>query len=80
MQSMQTLAADTIGQRIRKARQRKGWTQAELGLRTGLRESMICKYELGYHTPSIKHLSRIADALGVSVDYLLGRESKHHAR
>jgi transcriptional regulator with XRE-family HTH domain len=80
MQSMQILAEDTIGQRIRRARQRKGWTQAELGLRSGLRESMICKYELGHHTPSPKHLSRIADALGVSVDYLLGRESEHHAR
>ena len=76
MQSMQILAEDTIGQRIRRARQRKGWTQAELGLRSGLRESMICKYELDYHTPSTKHLSRIADALGVSVDYLLGR-SEH---
>jgi len=80
MQSMQILAEDTIGQRIRKARQDRGWTQAELGLRAGLRESMICKYELGYHTPNPKHLSRIADALGVSVDYLLGRESEHHAR
>ena len=80
MQSMQILAEDTIGQRIRRARRRKGWTQAELGLRTGLRESIICKYELDRYTPRIKNLSRIADALGVSVDYLLGRESEHHAR
>jgi transcriptional regulator with XRE-family HTH domain len=80
MQSMQILADDTIGQRIRRARRRKGWTQAELGLRSGLRESVICKYELGYHIPNPENLSRIADALGVSVDYLLGRESEHHAR
>ena len=77
---MRTLTEDTIGQRIREERQSKGWTQAELGLRSGLRESMICKYELGYHIPNPENLSRIADALGVSVDYLLGRESEHHAR
>jgi transcriptional regulator with XRE-family HTH domain len=80
MQSMQILAEDTIGQRIRSARRSKGWTQAELGFRARLRETTICRYELGYHTPSIKHLIRIADALGVSVDSLLGRESEHHAR
>jgi len=70
---MRTITEDTIGQRIREARQRKGWTQAELGWRSGLRESVICGYERGYHTPSLRHISRIADALGVSVDYLLGR-------
>jgi transcriptional regulator with XRE-family HTH domain len=73
MQSMRTVAEETIGQRIRRARQSKGWTQAELGFRARLRETTICRYELGHQTPNIKNLSRIADALGVSVDYLLGR-------
>jgi transcriptional regulator with XRE-family HTH domain len=34
---------------------------------------MICRYERDYHIPNPENLSRIADALGVSVDYLLGR-------
>jgi transcriptional regulator with XRE-family HTH domain len=71
---------NTIGQRIRKARLDRGWTQADLSFRTGVRESMICKYELDHHTPNPKTLSRIADALGVSVDYLLGRREPHESQ
>lgn len=34
----------------------------------------LYRYEVGAHTPSMDIIERIADALDVSVDYLLGRD------
>jgi transcriptional regulator with XRE-family HTH domain len=59
--------------RLRELREKHGWSQRELGRRCDISDSMINKYELGITEPSAKYLAIIADQLGVSVDYLLGR-------
>jgi len=63
-----------IGIQVRKYRKLKKWTLAELGERAGLRDTTLCEIESGRHNPSIKSLGRIAEALGVDVDYLFKKE------
>jgi transcriptional regulator with XRE-family HTH domain len=47
--------------------------QAELAVRAGLQPSAISHFETGTRRPSFDNLRRLADALAVSIDYLLGR-------
>lgn len=61
--------------RIRELRKRKKLTQKDLGDIIGAAESTVSLYETGRRTPDLDTLSRLADFFGVSVDYLLGRES-----
>jgi transcriptional regulator with XRE-family HTH domain len=51
-------------------------TQKELGEKVGLTGNMIGEVEAGRVQPSVKSISKLADVLGVSVDYLLGRTDK----
>src|SRR4051794_3517741 len=59
-------------ERLREARERRGWSQRELGERCGLSDNQIYRYENGKSDPSASHLKIMADQLGVSTDYLLG--------
>ena len=59
--------------RMREIRKEQHLTMKELGSKVGMSESTISLYETGKHEPDLKTLNRIADALGVSVDELLGR-------
>jgi transcriptional regulator with XRE-family HTH domain len=60
--------------RIREARERRAMKQVELAQRAGLQPSAISQFENGQREPSPENLCRLADALGVTVDYLLGRD------
>lgn len=59
-------AASRIGNRIRKIRTEKGFTQADLGKMVGLNADRIQKYENGARKPKKDMLKNIAAALGVS--------------
>lgn len=61
----------TVGQRIRKLRKEKDWTQRELGKLTGIDHRNLTRYETGAVKPSIKVLERLANALEISVDELI---------
>ncbi len=50
------ILADDFAERIRKARERKGWKQAELGAMVNERVSIIAKLESG-ETPAAKKAS-----------------------
>lgn len=63
-----------VGTRIRDARKRMGMNQEELAELARLNRVTIAKYESGKVEPGAQALSRIADALEVTVDQLLGRE------
>lgn len=58
------------GARIRRRRQELGMTQLDLAERTGLSEAAVRSYELGARNPKDAHREAIAEALGVSADYL----------
>jgi transcriptional regulator with XRE-family HTH domain len=57
---------------IARLREDKGWNQTELADKSGVSRVMIGKYERDEAVPSIDAAKKIADALGVSLDYLVG--------
>lgn len=66
-------AADVFPKRLRTAREQRGLDQGELADRAGLHGSAISHFETGTRKPSFDNLRRLADALDVTTDYLLGR-------
>lgn len=58
---------------FRTIRERRGLTQVALGQRAGMAPASISHFETGQRVPSLESLVKLADALGVSVDELLGR-------
>lgn len=65
----------TLGDRIALLRKRKKLSPAQLGQYVGVSAEVIGKYEQQDVTPSLVILVRLADALDVSTDFLLGRIS-----
>jgi transcriptional regulator with XRE-family HTH domain len=59
-------------QRLAKARERRGWSQAELAEKAGFQPSAISRFETGAAKPSFENLRRLARALRVPTDFLLG--------
>ncbi|MEQ9405827.1 MAG: helix-turn-helix transcriptional regulator [Cyclobacteriaceae bacterium] len=57
--------------RLSFARKQKKVRQADLGKMVGTSGDIIGKYERGENTPSIDVAAKIADALGVTLDYLI---------
>ena len=64
---------DPLPDRIRQARDARQLTQVQLAERAGLPPATISHFETGIRTPGTSTLRRLADALEVTVDYLLGR-------
>lgn len=60
------------GKTIARLREEKGLSQTELADKSGVSRVMIGKYERGDAVPSIEAAKKIADALDVSLDYLVG--------
>lgn len=61
-----------ISKRIGDIRKEKDWSQTDLANESGVSREMIGKYERGEAVPSIEAAKKIADAFGVSLDYLVG--------
>ncbi len=59
--------------RLRKMREIRRMSQSTLGYLAGCGQTKISAYELGKSRPLFQTLVRLADALQVSTDYLLGR-------
>lgn len=62
-----------ISDNLQRALKERNMTQAELARQTGIDPANISMYCTGAHTPGIDKLVRIADALHVSLDELVGR-------
>jgi transcriptional regulator with XRE-family HTH domain len=62
----------TLGDRLRHWREKRGLTQAEVGKLTGLHRNTVARFERGILNPSVQTLARLARALEVSSDVLLG--------
>jgi transcriptional regulator with XRE-family HTH domain len=58
--------------RLRGIREAKSLTQEDVQNLTGIDHSRIARYERGKGTPTIDNLDRLARALDVTSDYLLG--------
>ena len=67
-----------LSSRIREIRMAKKISQVELAKRLGVTKQSVSNWENDNIQPSIEMLSRIADVLTVSTDYLLGREERRY--
>jgi transcriptional regulator with XRE-family HTH domain len=63
----------TFGEHITTLRKRKSISQSELGKAVGTSGDIIGKYERDEVKPSVEVASKIADALEVSLDFLVGK-------
>ena len=61
-----------IAERITKARKELGLNQKELAKKANIAEPTLSRYENGYREPKAGTISQIAEALGISADYILG--------
>src|ERR1700688_2795184 len=60
---------------LKQIRELRRLTQVEVGARAGIGAASVSHFETGQRAPSLDSLVKLADALEVSVDTLLGRES-----
>lgn len=63
----------TIGEHITTLRKKRGISQGNLGKMVGTSGDIIGRYERDEVKPSIEVAIKIADALEVSLDYLVGK-------
>ena len=68
-----TKPTEIFKERLRTAREFRQLSQGELAKRAGLQASAVSHFETGTRKPSFDNLKRLADALRVTTDYLLGR-------
>lgn len=61
---------ETLGQRIKRIRLEKGYTQESLADISGLTAGQISYYEQDKRRPNIDNLYILADTFGVSMDKL----------
>lgn len=61
-----------IGSIVTALRDKNGFSQSDLADKSEVSRVMIGKYERGEAIPSVDAAKKIADALGVSLDYLVG--------
>ena len=61
-----------LSERLKQLREQKEWTQEELGKASGVSSRMIQRYESGKSRPRLDAAEKIAKALNVSTDELLG--------
>lgn len=65
-----------LGQRIKLIRKSKDLTQAEFGMLVGgLYNGSVSQWETGYCKPTAKHLNRIAEIAGITVEELTNEAS-----
>lgn len=62
-----------LGQNMMLIRKKNKLSQAALGKMIGTSGDVVGRYERGDISPSIEVVAKIADALQVSVDYLIGK-------
>ncbi len=64
---------ETFPVRLKSTRELRGLSQSELAKVAKLQPTAISHFETGSRSPSFDNLRRLADALNVTTDYLMGR-------
>lgn len=65
------MSGATVGERIRARRQELGWTQEQLAEKAGISKGFLSDLETGTRNVSAEYLLKIAQALTVSLDFLM---------
>jgi transcriptional regulator with XRE-family HTH domain len=63
----------SLGSRLTTIRKEHKISQSELAEKAGIHANVLGRYEREEATPSVDMASKIADVLGVSLDYLVGK-------
>ena len=71
---------DGFSQRIKNLRRQRNLSQTELGKIVGLHYTHIGRYERGLSKPSTDTLKSLAEALGVTTDYLIEGKANEVAK
>lgn len=71
---------EILRNRLREVRETRKLSQAMLGRLAGCGQEKISFYETGKSKPQYQTLVRLADALQISTDYLLGRTEEMEQR
>ena len=66
----------TVIERIKEISKKRGWNLQKTAIEAGIGINTIYKWKS--QTPKIDAISKVADVLGVSVDYLLGNTDEMH--
>ena len=66
-----------LSKRLKGLRKKRNWTQQKLAEKAGLSFNAITKIEQGaVQHPTLKTLLKLADAFGIGLDELVGRNKK----
>ena len=65
--------SEIFSERLKTARDLRKMSQGDLAVKSGLQPSAISHFETASRSPSFDNLKRLADALNVTTDYLIGR-------
>ena len=63
---------ETFGERLRRIRKERGYTQKDVGMKTGIARHLISHYERGDNEPSLSRIEWLCEALNVTATELLG--------
>lgn len=69
-----------LSARIASVRKQMGLSQEKFGELVNMSQRSVAAWESGERTPSFATLSALADQLGVTVDWLLGRTDDKNAK
>lgn len=64
-----------IAEKVKKLREQKGLSQAELARLLGITRSSVNACEMGISVPSTQYIVDLAGVFDISTDYLLGVDS-----
>lgn len=70
-----TDSINDFGSRLQSLREMRSLTQVQLGERAKMASASISHFETGQRIPSLESLVKLANALEVSTDALLGRSA-----
>lgn len=71
--------AEQFGRRVRQSREERGWSQGDLARECGLTPSGVAHFEAGRREPRLTSIVRLAEALDISADYLVGISNQPQA-
>lgn len=69
-----------VGERIRKLRKERGWTQSDLAKKVNVSSQVVSNWERKYTDPDHDDISRLSKILDVSTDFLLGRTTEKESK
>lgn len=79
-QRQKSTAPTGFTERLEQLRRQQKLSQTELGKKIGIHFAHISRYERGITMPAAATLRRLAEALGVSVDYLINGTTQEAAK